>query len=284
MHDIRYVRLGTANLDESVRYATEILGLEIARKEAKAVYLRSDSRDHTLCYFEGDPRDHTVAFEVDTPEELESALVLLTGNGYQARQGSLEEMERRYVRDFINFKDPSGNSVDLVFAPHHSGRRYFPSRDAGITGFSHIGLRTLDPRRDEAFWTQLLSAKVSDRIGDAPLLRIDEIHHKLALFPSAFPGVQHINHQVESIDDIMRAFYMLQERGIPIRFGPGRHPTSGAMFLYFEGPDGMIYEYSTGVRHITAEDEKSYRPRTFPAIPSSFCMWGSRPDIPEFKS
>ncbi|NYT38659.1 glyoxalase/bleomycin resistance/extradiol dioxygenase family protein [Allopusillimonas soli] len=284
LHDIRYVRLGTANLDESVRYATEILGLEIARKEAKAVYLRSDSRDHTLCYFEGDPRDHTVAFEVDTPEELESALVLLTGNGYQARQGSLEEMERRYVRDFINFKDPSGNSVDLVFAPHHSGRRYFPSRDAGITGFSHIGLRTLDPRRDEAFWTQLLSAKVSDRIGDAPLLRIDEIHHKLALFPSAFPGVQHINHQVESIDDIMRAFYMLQERGIPIRFGPGRHPTSGAMFLYFEGPDGMIYEYSTGVRHITAEDEKSYRPRTFPAIPSSFCMWGSRPDIPEFKS
>lgn len=284
LHDIRYVRLGTANLDDSVRYATEILGLEIARKEAKAVYLRSDSRDHTLCYFEGDPRDHTVAFEVDTPEELESALVLLTGNGYQARQGSLEEMERRYVRDFINFKDPSGNSVDLVFAPHHSGRRYFPSRDAGITGFSHIGLRTLDPRRDEAFWTQLLSAKVSDRIGDAPLLRIDEIHHKLALFPSAFPGVQHINHQVESIDDIMRAFYMLQERGIPIRFGPGRHPTSGAMFLYFEGPDGMIYEYSTGVRHITAEDEKSYRPRTFPAIPSSFCMWGSRPDIPEFKS
>src|SRR5690606_9474525 len=120
----------------------EILGLEIARREPKAVYLRSDSRDHTLCYFEGDPRDHTVAFEVDTPEELESALVLLTGNGYQARQGSLEEMERRYVRDFINFKDPSGNSVDLVFAPHHSGRRYFPSRDAGITGFSHIGLRT----------------------------------------------------------------------------------------------------------------------------------------------
>lgn len=283
LHDIRYVRLGTAHLDQSLRYATEVLGLEVARREGKSVYLRSDSRDHTLCYFEGDARDHTVAFEVDTPEELDKALTTLAEAGYATRRGTADEAEQRHVREFINFTDPSGNSIDLVFAPHHSGRRYFPSRDAGITGFSHVGLRTLDARRDEAFWTQLLSAKVSDRIGEAPLLRIDEIHHKLALFPSTFAGVQHINHQVESIDDIMRAFYILQERGIPIRFGPGRHPTSGAMFLYFEGPDGMIYEYSTGVRRITAEDEPSYRPRTFPAEFSSFCMWGSKPDIPEFR-
>ena len=31
------------------------------------------------------------------------------------------------------------------------------------------------------------------------------------------------------------------ENGIRIVFGPGRHPTSGARFLYFEGPDGMVY-------------------------------------------
>ncbi|OWT61796.1 VOC family protein [Candidimonas nitroreducens] len=284
LHDIRYVRLGTANLQDAVRYATQVLGLEIARKEGKAVYLRSDNRDHTLCYFEGDPRDHSVAFDVDTPEELDHALASLTGGGYTARRGTADEIEQRYVRDLVVFTDPSGNRIELVLDPHHSGRRYFPSRDAGITGFSHIGLRTLDPRRDEAFWTQLLSAKVSDRIGQAPLLRIDEIHHKLALFPSAFPGVQHINHQVESVDDVMRAYYMLRELGIPIRFGPGRHPTSGAIFLYFEGPDGMIYEYSTGVRRITAEDEKTYRPRSFPVALSSFCMWGSKPDIPEFKT
>lgn len=284
LRDIRYVRLGTTDLDAAVRYATDLLGLEVARRDGKAVYMRSDSRDHTLCYFEGDPSDHTAAFEVDTATELDNAAAVLEAKGYKVTQGTAEAAEQRYVRDFINFKDPSGNSIDLVYAPHHSGRRYFPSRDAGITGFSHIGLRTLDGRRDEVFWTSLLGAKVSDRIGDAPLLRIDEVHHKIALFPSTYPGVQHINHQVQSIDDIMRAYYIMLERSIPIKFGPGRHPTSGAMFLYFEGPDGMIYEYSTGVRLITEEDEKTYRPRSFPAIPSSFCMWGSKPDIPEFKT
>jgi 2,3-dihydroxy-p-cumate/2,3-dihydroxybenzoate 3,4-dioxygenase len=55
------------------------------------------------------------------------------------------------------------------------------------------------------------------------------------------------------------------------------------VFLYFEGPDGMVYEYSTGVRLIKPEEEASYRPRQFPFEPSSFCMWGSRPDIPEFR-
>lgn len=284
LHDIRYVRLGTADLDSATRYATGVLGLEIARQDNGSVCFKSDSRDHTLCYFAGDPQDHTAAFEVDSTSELEQALEDLRAAGYQARRGSALEAEQRHVGEFVNFRDPSGNSIDLVHAPHHSGRRYFPSRDAGITGFSHIGLRTLDAARDESFWTRMTSAKVSDRIGAAPLLRIDEVHHKIALFPSRFAGVQHINHQVDSIDDVMRAWYLLRERGVRILFGPGRHPTSGAVFLYFAGPDDMIFEYSTGVRLITANEEPDYRPRSFPAVPSSFCMWGSKPDIPEFKT
>ncbi len=96
--------------------------------------------------------------------------------------------------------------------------------------------------------------------------------------------MQHINHQVASIDDVMRAWYLLKERGVRIVFGPGRHPTSGAVFLYFEGPDGMVYEYSTGVRHITAADEPFYQPRQFPRVSSSYCMWGAVPDIAEFKT
>ncbi|WP_444756853.1 VOC family protein [Pseudomonas sp. A014] len=284
LHDIRYVRLGTANLDDARRYATQILGLQVAREASGAVYFRSDSRDHTLCYYEGDPRETTTAFEVTSSDELEHAAVLLERNAFSVVHGSREDAEVRHVNELIRFKDPSGNNIELVLRPHASGSRYFPSRDAGITGFSHIGLRTTDARRDEDFWTRLANARVSDRIGEAPLLRIDEVHHKIALFPSSHAGVQHINHQVESIDDVMRAYYFLRERNIKILFGPGRHPTSGAVFLYFEGPDGMTYEYSTGVSHISAEDDSSHQPRQFPGVSSSYCAWGSKPDIPEFKA
>ncbi len=96
--------------------------------------------------------------------------------------------------------------------------------------------------------------------------------------------MQHINHQVEDFDDVMRSYYFLREKGVKIVFGPGRHPSSSACFLYFEGPDRMVYEYSVGVKHILPEEESSYRPRQFPFAPESFCMWGSRPDIPEFRA
>jgi 2,3-dihydroxy-p-cumate/2,3-dihydroxybenzoate 3,4-dioxygenase len=283
--DIRYVRLGTKDLVGATRYATTILGLsEGARsgnpKNGEAVYLRSDNRDHTLVYLDGSPSDHTTGFEVADEMHLQAAANELEAHGVKVNLGNETQCEARRVRAFINFFDPSGNSIDLVVGPQHSGVRFFPTRDSGTTGFSHIGLRTTDAIRDEKFWTQVLSAKVSDRIGTAPLLRIDEVHHKIALFPSSFAGIQHINHQVESLDDIMRSWYLLQAHNIKVVFGPGKHPTSGAMFLYFEGPDGMVYEYSTGVRNIT---DDNYQPRQFPFEPSSFCMWGSRPDIPEFK-
>ncbi|MBL0423009.1 VOC family protein [Ramlibacter sp. AW1] len=285
LHDIRYCRVGVSNLEDATRFATDILGLDIARRDGGAVYFKSDDRDHTLVYFEGDPRDHVVAFEAGSPEEIEQAAAQLERAGMPVRYGSDAERDARRVRAMIAFREPSGTQIELVFRPGHSGRRYHGRRDAGITGFSHVGLCTTDSRRDEQFWTRMCSAQVSDWIGEAPLLRIDEVHHKIALFPTTRSGIQHINHQVEGIDDLMRSWYFLRERGVRIVFGPGRHPTSGARFLYFEGPDGLVYEYSTGVRSITAADvEAGYRPRQFPFDPTGFCMWGSKPDIPEFRS
>jgi len=79
---------------------------------------------------------------------------------------------------------------------------------------------------------------VSDWIGQAALLRIDPVHHRIALFPSQRSGIQHVNHQVESIDDIMRSYYFLREKNVRIRFGPGRHPTSGRCFCISMGPTG----------------------------------------------
>ena len=92
--------------------------------------------------------------------------------------------------------------------------------------------------------------------------------------PGRGPGIHHVNHQVESNDDVLRSYYHLSGHRVPIVFGPGRHPTSGARFLYFQGPDGMVFEYSVGVDEI--EDEETHLPRQFGFEPSSLCMWGSK--------
>jgi len=275
LRDLTYIRLGASDLAASEKFATEIIGLQVGARSRSSLYLRSDRRSHTLCYFEGDPKDQTVGFEVDDDDALTRAADALDLLNHRVRSGTKEEAELRQVHNFIAFDDPSGNHIELVTRPQISGRRYFPSRDAGITGFNHIGLYSKDPIIDEGFWTKVCNARVSDRISDIPLMRINAIHHTLALVKSDRTGIQHINHQVESVDDVMRSSYLLKKWNVPIIFGPGRHPTSGARFLYFAGPDGMVFEYSCGVGEI--ENEATHRPRQFGFEPSSFCMWGSEP-------
>ncbi len=278
---LRYVRLGTADLERTVAFATDILGLEQVGQNDGRAYLRGDDRDHNLCYFQGDPADMTVGLELAEPSlgGLDDAVRQLEAGGIAVHRGTAEQAAERRVLAFAGFTGPSRLKVELVVRPYSSGRRYFPRRDAGITSFSHVGLHANDAATDEAFWTTMFNIRANDWIGPAALMSFDSLHHRMALFPSQRTGVQHINFQVHGIDDIMRSHYFLTERQVRIVFGPGRHPTSSAMFLYFEGPDGMIYEYSSGVASV----DETWRPRQFPLQPLSFCMWGSKPDIPEFR-
>jgi 2,3-dihydroxy-p-cumate/2,3-dihydroxybenzoate 3,4-dioxygenase len=282
LQGVCYVRLGTRDIEGARRFATDVLGLEISEVRKDAVYFRSDQREHTLCYVDGDPHEQAVGFEVGSHAALSATATELERLGHAVHAGTPAEADGRKVRAFIAFNDPTGNCIELVWRPAHGGVRYHGTRDAGITGFSHVGLCTTNAARDEAFWTQVCNARVSDRVGDAPLLRINEVHHTIAMFPTDHAGIQHINHQVESADDVMRSLRFLKERQIRIVFGPGRHPSSSAKFLYFEGPDGMVFEYSSGVKMIA--DELLYRERQLTFDPAGFCEWGAKPDIPEFRS
>ena len=278
--DLRYVHLGTKDASSASRWAQEIYGLEEVDRKDDGIYLRGDDRDHNICYFNGNPKDNTVGLEVSDYDSLQQAESYLKANGIAVTQGNSKGAEKRRCKKYFTFNDPTGNKFDLVVRPYASGRRYFPSRDAGVYWFNHIGLKTTDAPRDEQFWCSMFNFKPNDWIGDAPLMSFDNVHHRFALFPTNEPGVQHINFQVRETDDLMRSSYFFQEKQIRIVFGPGRHATSGARFLYFEGPDGMVYEYSCGVRMIKPED--NWRPRQFPFTTESFCVWGSKPDVPEF--
>ena len=282
LHDIRYARLGTQDLDSAIRFATNVVGLQLVAREGNAAYFRSDkaavrgdTRDHTLVYFEGNPTDHTIGLELLDPNDLDAVAAALESAGRPVHVGTREECDSRRTKAFIASSDPSGNKIEILSRPYNTGSRFRPSRDVDITCFSHVALFSTDPKRDTEFWTRLVNARVSDWLGDATFLRIGTIHHSVVLMPSTRPGIQHINHQVEDVDDVMRSYYWLRQQGVKIVYGPGRHPISTAMMVYFEGPDGMVYEYSVGVKHILPEQEATYRPRQFALDAYNGDMWGS---------
>lgn len=272
--DIAYVRSGAADIDTAVRFAVDIVGMELAGQRDGTAYLRADQRHHCLAFVPGASGVLASAFTLRDEGALADAETELEKAGVTVRRGTAPESRARRVRDFLGFDDPFGNRVELVIDQVTVARPVAFSRPAGISEFGHLCLDAPDVREAYRFWSGLFNIEVSDWIGDwACLMRFDPVHHKLAVFQGDKPGLCHINFQVDTLDDVMRNWHFLQDHGVRIEQGPGRHPQSGAIFVYFQGPEGLTYEYSYGVRLIP--DGEPWQPRYFdPAEPGSIDMWG----------
>jgi 2,3-dihydroxy-p-cumate/2,3-dihydroxybenzoate 3,4-dioxygenase len=280
IEQLRYVRLGTRDLPVAIDFAQRVLGLQLIDKTDEHAAFRSDFRDHTLVYEVGDPSHQFVGLEVRTQATLDRAVTALAEIGITATAANGYALARRRARAMASFCDHSGNTFELVVRPETSGWRYFPSRDAGITGLAAVALRTTSSGGDETLWTTLFNGRVSDWIGDAAFIRFDDAHHRLALHPSDRAGVLAIEYAVESMNQIMQSMYFLQSAQVKIVHGPGRRPTSDQIFLTFAGPDDMLFSYVAEGARIAGNG--THRPRQFARKPLSFCAWGSESTVPEF--
>jgi 2,3-dihydroxy-p-cumate/2,3-dihydroxybenzoate 3,4-dioxygenase len=276
--ELCYVRLAVRQPQPAAAFATDILGLQPV-PDKQALLFRSDDRYHTLC-LTTDTTTSSIGIEMADEAALDQVAEALKQEGFAAREATAEECARRFVRRSLIVVDATGNEIDLVLRPAQSGRRYFPSRDAGVTGLQSVGLRSRAPKDDLKLWTTILGARVSDWAGDVTYLRLDGKHHRIALYPSDRAGLVYVSYGVESMDAIMQSNYFVQERQIKIVHGPGREPASGQIFLRFEGPEGYVFAYAYGLNDI----EPDHHPRQFSAHPSSLCEWGSEcQDIPELR-
>jgi 2,3-dihydroxy-p-cumate/2,3-dihydroxybenzoate 3,4-dioxygenase len=278
LEQLRYVRIATRDLAGAADFAQRILGLEPVRRDDSSAAFRSDERGHTLVFATGSEAVNCVGFEVRYQAALDEALEVVSGAGVASGRGTERDCAARDCKAMVWFDDHSGNRIELVTRPLNSGWRYFPSRDAGIKSFTGVLLRTKDSAADEALWTELFGARVSDWAGDTVYLAIDDAHHRLALFPSRSGGILGVEFAVEDVNLLMRNWYYLQHSQIPVVHGPGRRPASEQLFVTFKGPEDVLFSFvAEGVT-----GSKDRRPRQFPAGAAGLCSWGSENKVPEF--
>ena len=120
----------------------------------------------------------------------------------------------------------------------------------------HLVLAVRDIHKSAEFYTKILGLKVSDWISDQMVfLRAGEDHHDLALaqiprdsadiddLPRySRPGLEHFSYLVDGMAAIEQAAAFLQESGIPIVRGIGKHGPGANLFLVFKDPDGNNVE------------------------------------------
>ncbi|MBR0895957.1 VOC family protein [Bradyrhizobium tropiciagri] len=277
-----YVRLAVSEPTAGARFVSDIFGLQRVADDDGEIAFRSDDRFRTVSFAKNPAKDSmddaSIGIEVWDDKALAEIATRLRDLHFTVAEATPAECRRRHVQSALLAQDASGNRIDLVVRPRRSGRRYFPARDAGIVQFHSVGLRTTDHVRDTAFW-KALGADVSDWVGDIAYLRIDAMHHRIALYPSKRNGLLYAAFEVEALDQIMQNSHFMQESQIKIVQGPGREPASRQIFLHVEGPDGLIFSYVNGMAEL---GDKPRLARQFPLLATSLCDWGSASnDVPE---
>ena len=167
--DIAYVRSGVADLEAATRFATDIVGLELAAPTEDGVsHLRADHRHHCLALVQGPSGVLASGFSVRDADALAAAETELERSGITVRRGSAAEARSRRVRELIAFDDPFGNRLELVSQQETITRPVAFTRPAGITEFGHLCLDAPDVHEACRFWSTRFNARVSDWIGTRP--------------------------------------------------------------------------------------------------------------------
>jgi 2,3-dihydroxy-p-cumate/2,3-dihydroxybenzoate 3,4-dioxygenase len=269
---LAYVRVAAGNPAAQAKFAADVVGLQVGEAGDQTCALRCDARARSLVFSRILPT--ALALEAWDDAALQRLADSLTAAGFEPSLLTPEDARERRVRAGLSVRDPSGNLVEIVAGPEHSGRRFFPGRDAGVTGLANIGLRSRDVSSDLRFW-RVLNAAPRDYAGAVVYLALDDAHHRIALYPSQDQGPLYVAFSVDSFDDLMRSQYFLAERQIKIVQGPGRQPAAEQAFLHFRAPDGLIYSFVHGMSRPGAEQRP---PRQYPAGAEGLCAWGSRAD------
>lgn len=148
--------------------------------------------------------------------------------------------------------------------------------------FSHLVMFTPDVKRAEAFYTERLGFRVSDRFtGTGVFMRADgnTDHHNVFFIqrPGApTGGLNHIAFHVREGNEVMLGGAAMLSKGHQSAWGPGRHIFGANYFWYFKSPFGGNFEYDADMDVV----DDDWVPREVVAGPNTASIWQARYEQP----
>ena len=270
---IGHVAFRTPNLDASIAFYRDQIGLEITQVADGAAYLRCDRSHHSLVLLQGDDAgvDH-LALEVDTPEDVDEWAIRLASAGV-----ATEGRTRINVGHgpSIRFRDPSGFLCEI-----YSGMKLLPatywSRTVQPRKLGHWTVLAGEFDRQVRFYCDVLGFRVSDWMQQEIVwLRCSPDHHGVAFLKSPRSALHHIAWQLLDWSEFRAAADHLAQAGIRLDYGPGRHGPGNNLFMYFRDSDRHINEFYTDMLQIW--DEKTYEPVVWEPTDVTLNQWGPGP-------
>ena len=276
---LAYAALDVTDLDASVRFYRDLVGLDLVEQQESVAFLRC-SRDHhnLVLYRAAVPGLRRAAYKMAGTADLEAAFEWYAARDLAPRW--LDEAACRALsqgRTFRVREPASGLTFEFFDRITHLALPYRHTVTK-IARLGHVVVGTPDYAAARARLVADFNFAVSDFVdGKFSWMRCypNPLHHTFAMGMSDRRHLHHVNFMVTDVDDIGEAMNRMKKAGVEIVFGPGRHLPSTSIFLYFLDPDGMTIEFSFGMEEIPAEDGRE--PRMLEMHPNTMDMWGSAP-------
>lgn len=275
---LAHVELISPRPEESVKWLTDVLGLEESGRDGESIYLRAWSEElfHSLQVTEGSqPGVGHIAWRTAGPDDIETLASRLesagagagwiepgTGHGrayrFRTPAGHLHEVFWEVER----YKAPADLVSDFPGRP----QRWIP-RGASPRYLDHVTVPSPDILNDARFMVENLGLRLTDYVVPEPGAELvvfgtltSHSTHELAYIPEFAPVRGRLNHIAFWCDqrvDVHRAADVLLSAGTPIEFGPGIHGVDEITYLYVREPGGARIELNSGGRRIFQPDRET---------------------------
>jgi catechol 2,3-dioxygenase len=268
---VSHVALRVTDLERSVDFATNSLGLSEVERVGDTCFLSCSDRHHELELFAADaPGCDHVAFEApssDALSDLRDALI-------DAGVGPIDEAAGPGVEAALHFVGPGGIAIEICAGMDygHFDGRPVPVRPRKL---GHFTLKAEDPPEVEAFFARALGLRLSDRLGGMLMwMRCNQDHHGVGVVTGE-SGLHHYAFELDDWGSLKALGDHMITRDLTYMWGPGRHGPGNNLFAYLPDPEGGLVEVFTDMLRV--ESEATYEPRDWPDAPTSLNQWGPQP-------
>jgi catechol 2,3-dioxygenase len=259
---LAHLEMYTPKPEESLKFFTEYLGMEITQREGQSVYLRAyqDTYHHTLKLTESKQAGlGHVAWRTTSEQALERRVKVLESSGFGQKWIEGDHGHGKAYR----FTDPDGHQMELLWdveyykVPEDMRTQLInqpqkrPLRGVPVTRLDHINLMVENVTPNREFMEENLGFRTRENIilGDGTEVgawtSVSPLVHEVAFMKDGTGSkgrLHHICYCLQTRQHLMDAAEIFTDYGITIEAGPSKHGISQAFFMYVFEPGGNRVE------------------------------------------
>jgi 2,3-dihydroxybiphenyl 1,2-dioxygenase len=248
-----YVGVDSGRLDEWADFGTKVIGMQLVPGTGSSVHLRMDDRFSRFIVLTSDREGlGFIGWEVSDADALHEVGDGLGAAGRPVRQGTDDERAERRVDGLLVSEDPAGNRIEFFHGQASGDRPFEPGRAmsgfrTGELGMGHFVMEVPDPKAECDFYVDVLGFRMSDHLKELLyFLRCNPRHHSIGIAHiGGDPRLLHVMLEVNSLDDVGKAFDLALERRLPMST-LGVHTNDQMHSFYVQTPSGFEIEYGFG--------------------------------------